>query len=216
VVETTDNLIKRLAADAPPVRRLAPPLRRAIAWLLGVALVAALAIFWFSDLDEFGRRARDEKLLLEMTAALATGIAAVIAAFYLSLPDRSSWWAMLPVPSLGLWIASSGYSCYDHWIAYGSDGWAWGESASCFRFIILSSVPLGGSLLVMIRRARPIAPIRVTAVSGLGVAAIAAVLLQFFHPFDITFMDLAVHVVAIGLVVLVSSLSGRIWSTAQR
>ena len=40
------------------------------------------------------------------------------------------------------------------------------------------------------------------------VAALAAFLLQFFHPFDVTFMDLSVHLVAVGIVVAVSTFAG--------
>ena len=39
----------------------------------------------------------------------------------------------------------------------------------------------------------------------LGVAATAATLLQFFHPFDVTVIDLGFHVAAIALVMLVGT-----------
>ena len=82
-----------------------------------------------------------------------------------------------------------------------------GESADCFRFILAAGVPLGISLLVLLHRSRPLAPARVAAVGGLGVAAVAAFLLQFFHPFDVTFIDLSVHLVAVGIVVPASTLA---------
>ncbi len=63
------------------------------------------------------------------------------------------------------------------------------------------------------RRAAPLTPVRVAAIAGLGIAAIAAFVLQFFHPFDVTFMDLAVHLVAVALVVAAASLIERV---AQR
>jgi hypothetical protein len=209
VEDATDRLIGRLAASADPVRRLRPPLVRAVLWLLAVTVAGSLAVLLFSNFDTDAGRMRDPKLLIEMTATLVTGIAAVVAAFYLSLPDRSPAWALLPIPTLVLWIATSGYECYRHWIAFGPDGWQIGESANCFRFILGISVPLGVALLMALRRAYPLAPVRVAAVGGLGVAAIAAFLLQFFHPFDITFMDLGVHAAAIGVVVAASSLMGR-------
>jgi len=209
VRDTTERLIERLVADAQPVRRLRPPAMRAALWLLSVAAVAALAISTFSDLGVFARRAQDPKLVLEMVGTLLTGVAAVLAAFHLSLPDRSPLWALLPLPPLALWIASSGYSCYRHWIAFGPDGWELGESTHCFRFILSVSIPLGISLLLLLRRAHPLAPARVAAVGGLGVAAIAAWLLQFFHPFDVTFLDLSVHAAGIAIVIAVSSLTAR-------
>lgn len=209
--EATDRLIGRLVAEAEPVRRLRPPLVRAGLWLLAIAAVGAVAILLFSNLGVFERRAQDPKLVLELIGTLATGVAAVIAAFHLSLPDRSPGWALLPLPPLALWVLSSGYSCYRHWITFGPDGWAIGESANCFRFILAVSVPLAGALFLVLRRARPLAPLPVAAVGGLGVAGLAAFLLQFFHPFDVTFMDLTVHLVAVALVVAVASLAGGLW-----
>ncbi len=197
----TDRLIERLAAEAEPVRRLRPPVLRAALWLAAVAAVLAAAILLFANLDVFARRAADPKLALELIFTLLTGILAIVAAFELSLPDRAAAWALLPLPSLALWIASSGYACWRHWIVYGPDGWAIGESADCFRFILGVSVPLAVSLVPLLRRAAPLAPVRVAAVGGLGVAAIAAFALQFFHPFDITIMDLAVHAAAVSVVV---------------
>jgi hypothetical protein len=209
VSESTERLIERLVDEGAPVRRLPPPTRRAALWLLAVAAVASAAILGFSDLDVFARRAQDPQLVLDMVATLITGIAAVLAAFELSLPDRKSAWALLPLPPLAAWIATSSYGCYRHWITFGPDGWELGESTHCFRFILTVSLPLGVSLMLLLRRARPLAPVRVAAVGGLGVAAIAACLLQFFHPFDVTLLDLSVHVVAIAIVIVVASLWAR-------
>ena len=213
--EATERLIERLAAAAAPVRRLPPPALRTTLWLLAVAAVAGVAIAAFSDLDTFARRAQDPRLILDMIAALITGIAAVLAAFELSLPDRTPAWTLLPLPPLAVWIAISGYGCYRHWITYGPAGWELGDSAHCFRFILSVSVPLGISLMLLLRRARPLASARVAAVGGLGVAAIAACLLQFFHPFDVTLLDLSVHVVAIAIVISAASLWGR-WSEPRQ
>lgn len=207
--QTTDRLIERLAAAAEPVRRLKPPLIRASLWLLGVAAVGALAIVLFSNLPDDAARMRDPKLMIEMAATLLTGLLAVIAAFHLCLPDRSPLWVLTPLPPLVLWIAASGYECYRHWITLGPGGWQIGESANCFRFILGVSVPLGVSLFFVLRRASPLAPVRVAVVGGLGTAALAAFLLQFFHPFEITFMDLGVHALAVVVVVTVASLTGR-------
>jgi hypothetical protein len=193
------------------VHRLRPPGLRAALWLLAVAAVAAMGIAAFADLGVFARRAQDPKLVADMIATLVTGIAAVLAAFELSLPDRAPAWALLPLPPLAAWIATSGYSCYRHWITFGPDGWELGESTHCFRFILSVSVPLGVTLWLLLRQARPLAPVRVASVGGLGVAAIAATLLQFFHPFDVTLMDLSVHAVAITIVIAVSSLWAQ-WS----
>jgi len=62
---------------------------------------------------------------------------------------------------------------------------------------------LAAGLFWMLRRARPINALPVAAIGTLGVAATAAFVLEFFHPFDVTAIDLALHLSAIALVVLV-------------
>jgi len=201
--ETTDQLIARLAATAEPVQRLRPPLLRACLWLLAIAAISTVGILAFADLHVFARRIADPKLLVEIAGTLATGITATIAAFNLSLPDRSRAWLLAPLPFLALWIGSSGYACYREWLRFGPEGWTFGESTHCFLFIIGFSIPLGLSLWWLLRRARPISPIPVALAGGLAVAACAAFLLQFFHPFDITAIDLALQLTAVGVVIAV-------------
>jgi hypothetical protein len=197
--DTTERLIRSLVRDARPVARLRPPPLRAALWLTAVGALLALAIFFFADLQVFARRAQSARLDGEMAGMLLTGILAVLAAFELSLPDRSPAWALLPLPPLALWLALIGYACYGHW---SGDGWAPGSSAACFKFILGAGLPLGGSLLFLLRRAAPLAPVRIALAGGLGAAGIAAFALQFFHPFDVTFLDLVTQVFAAGLVVL--------------
>src|SRR5690348_6497559 len=96
VSNATDQLIETLSRNVTPVRRLAPPLRRAALWLGVVAVLGGLAIVLFADLDVFTARAQHLALDLELAGSLATGCLAVIAAFHLSLPDRPLGWALLP------------------------------------------------------------------------------------------------------------------------
>jgi hypothetical protein len=202
VVDQTSELIEKLAAEARPVRRLRPPAWRAMLWLAVAGAAIVLAIGLFSDLPRFVHRAQSARLDWEMAGMLLAGVLAVVAAFQVSLPDRSPLWVLLPLPPLALWLTSMGYNCYRHWF---TDGWAPGSSWDCLVFIVGVSLPLGGTLFFLLRRAAPLAPVRVAALGGLGVASIAAFTLQFFHPFDVTFMDLATQMVAVGLVVLTAS-----------
>ncbi len=212
----TERLIDRLVADARPVRRLRPPALRAALWLAAVAVLATVAILLLADMPLFAARAQNPWLALEMAGALVAGVAAVVAAFHLSLPDRAGAWALLPLPGLALWLAGSGLGCWADWIRFGTGRWDFGESLVCLRFIAAVGLPLGLSLLVMLRRACPLAPARVAAVGGLGAAGLSAFLLQFFHPFDVTVPDLAMHVLAAGAVVAASSLGARFSSSSGR
>jgi len=208
-MSTVDGLIADLARDLTPVKRLRPPGLRALLWLSVVAVFAAIVVTAFANLGTFERRAADPKLALELAGTLLTGILAVLAAFELSMPDRSARWALLPLPSFLLWLGSSGYSCWRHWVTVGPEGWQVGESAHCFAWILGFGVPLAIALLVALRRAKPLAPLRVAAMAGLGVASLSAFLLQFFHPFDVTFMDLGLHMAAIAVVTAFAGAAGR-------
>ena len=199
---STPDLIDQLVRGAAPVKRLGSPLRRACLFVAGVmALVGALVLVRGiapGALERFS----EMRVVLETAATALTGVAAILAAFSLAIPGRSPLWMALPVPPLVLWLATSGYGCYRNWLARGADGsLALGHSSDCFVFILTASIPMALALFFALRRARLLNPAPVLAVGALGVAGLAAAALQFFHPFDVTVTDLALHVAAVGLVV---------------
>jgi hypothetical protein len=199
----TDRLIESLAAQLQPVRRLRAPLLRALLWLAVVGAVSVLLIMREAHLGMFMQRMATPRVAVDCIATGLTAISAIIAAFELSVPGTSPWWSALPLPPFLLWLGSSGLGCLKNGLSlYGANGFA-GESYVCFTFIAGVSVPLAAALFWMLRRARPIAPLPVAALGTLGVAATSAFILQFFHPFDITVIDLTLHLAAVALVVLI-------------
>jgi hypothetical protein len=205
----TDQIIDNLAAELAPVRVLRPPVLRALLWLAAVGAVSAALILRFTHWGVILPRLQTPRVALETSATALTAITAIIAAFELSIPDRSRHWAWLPVPTLLVWLAASGMGCLSNGLGLHTADGPVGESAHCFVFITGVSVPLAIGLFWMLRRARPLAALPVAAVGTLGVAATAAFVLQFFHPFDVTVIDLALHLAAIGLVVLIGSMLRR-------
>lgn len=206
----TDELVAQLSASAAPVRRLAPPMTRALLWLLAIGAVSAAPILLLSNLGVFAARASDPRMALELLATLATGVAGVIAAFHLSIPGRIRSWALLPLPFALLWMATTGVGCWLNLAEQNDRGWALGQSGYCFFFLLGVGVPLAGLLLLSLRRARPLQPRLVASVGAVGVAGLGAFILQFFHPFDVTVMDLASHLAALLILFGVFNLSGRL------
>lgn len=208
------NLIDTLTQELQPVGRLRAPLLRAALWLGVVAAVAAV-MAGIADLTALGRRllvAPD--MWLAVVGSILTAVAATIAAFQLSLPDRSARWAWLPLPAALLWVGASGAGCF-------RTAWTGGEgfrhSLDCLVFVIVVSLPLSILLTVMLRRGYALRPGLVAIVGGLASAAAAATLLNFFHPFDAIVTDLLVHVGAIALVVAVNGIfGGRLLQAAHR
>lgn len=210
-----DQLIAGLARDLEPVKRLHRPLTRALIWL-GVVVAIAVALSAFADVDAMWQRlTAAPDLWLAVIGSAGTAIFAAIAAFELSLPDAPRAWAVLPLPAAIVWIAASGLGCLRTWIAPQTHVATLGEARDCLIFIVALSVPLSALLLAMLRRAYPLNLGLTAAVGGLAVAAAAATLLNFFHPYDAAATDLAVHAVAVAIVIAANgALAGRIFRTA--
>ena len=206
---SNDRLIGALVADLRPVRPLLPPALRALIWLMFVAAVA-VAIAMFAGVGAVSRRMTAiPDMWLAVLGSIATMATAAFAAFELSLPDRSRAWAFLPLPALALWVGASGLGCMRAYVLPGTQVAGIGEMRDCLLFIIGLSVPLSAALIVMLRRAYSLAPPLTAAMAGLASAAAAATLLNFFHPFDAAAADLAVHSVAVLIVVGAAREVGR-------
>lgn len=210
----TDQLIDALVAEAKPVKRLRPPMVRAALWL-GFAglLIAGITVYHAAHEGEtlkslVGDLART-KFTLQWLASLATGITAVVAAFQLSLPDRSRLWRLLPVPASVLWLLTLGYGCFTDWVEYGPDGFVAGHSFKCLTTIIGTSVPLGLGLAWMLRHAGASRPVDTIVIAALGMAALSATGLSLYHDLDATLMIIVWHVVIASLVVAISRLRAR-------
>lgn len=199
----TEKLIESLAAQLTPVRRLPPPGLRAARWLAGAALAGALAVSLTVGVHVFAVRTAVPRVAWQCVGEGLTAVTAVLAAFMRSVPGRSARWALLPLPGCLLWLAASGLGCLANgWSLHGPGGLI-GESSHCFAFILGASVPLAAALFPLLRRAHPIDPLPVATLGMLGVAACAAFVLEFFHPFDVTVIDLALHMAAVGIVMAV-------------
>lgn len=201
MADAHDRLIGELAADLQPVRPLRPPPLRAVIWLMLVALIAAVLAL-FANLPAMAHRIMAvPDMWLTVLGSIATAVTASLAAFELSLPDRSRAWALLPLPAAALWLAASGLGCLRAYVLPGTHVAAIGETRDCLIFIISLSVPLSAALIVMLRRACSLTPGLTATMAGLASAAAAATLLNFFHPYDAAATDLLVHLLAVGIVV---------------
>ena len=199
----TPDLIASLAANATPVRRLRPPAFRAACWLLLAAVILTLLAVSQGIRPDLVQRLRDPGFGASLAGSLLTGVLAAVAAFLLSLPDRSRLWRLLPVPALIVWLSNIGYQCLVGWIAIGPNGVSVGEAVRCFATLVLNSLPLSLAMLVMLRYAAPLRPTAVALMGSLSVAAITATALSLFHTTDATAMilmwNLGTAVVFVGL-----------------
>ena len=154
----TQKLIDTLVASATPVQRLRPPLVRAFSWLALAAAILALLAIGHGVRSDLVEHLHQPMFLVSMAAALLTGVLAAIAAFTVSLPDRSQLWLLLPVPALIVWVGTIGYGCLTGRMAIGPDGIQFHETLQCLATLVLGSVPLAIALAVMLRHAALLRP----------------------------------------------------------
>jgi hypothetical protein len=211
-----EGIIHSLTADLKPVRRLPPPGRRALLWL---ALVAAIAFILAAIADRPAvalRLSAAPDMWLAASGSALTTLLAAIAAFQLSLPDRSPLWALLPLPAALLWIGASGAGCLRTWLLPGTHAAVLDDTKDCLAFILALSVPLSVLLLGMLRRGHTLRPGLTAAVAGVASAAAAATLLVFFHPYDASATDVVVHAIAVALVIITNrAYGGRMLQAAN-
>ena len=188
----TADLIRRLAADGAAVQPLPRPWIRTAVWLVVCLLyLVLLDVAWPHPAVN---TPIDGRVLIEQIAALATGVAAAIAAFASVVPGCPRRLALAPLFPLTLWLVVLGQSCaresasslppmLSHW--------------ACFPATVIAGLVPAMAMLVMLRRGAPIAPRLTTALAGLAVASLANVGIRLVHPFDASLIVLAWHVMAI-------------------
>ncbi len=98
--------------------------------------------------------------------------------------------------------------CLRGWSIPGVHPTSMRETGHCITFIVSLSIPLSIVTILMVRRAFPLRPNLTAATGGLAVASAAATLLNFFHPFDVGAVDIAMHGLGIALVIGLNRLLG--------
>ena len=208
-MSTTPQLIDALVERAAPVSRLRSPMARACRWLGFAAIVIALLTVTHGVRTELAEHLRQPAFLAGLTASLATGMLAAMAAFIVSLPDRSQWWMLLPAPALAVWLSSIGYGCLTDWVSMDPSGVRLGETVRCFATLLLASVPLSVAMSMMLRYAVLLRAKAVTLMGALAVAALTSFALSLDHDLDATAMILLWNLGTAALITAIGGLLGR-------
>jgi hypothetical protein len=190
----TGELIRLLAKDCRPVRRLRRPWIRTAQWL-GVTLPYVVLVgFVVSPRPDLAAKASDWHFVVEQVLALATGIAAASAALAMIIPGHSRKLSALPFLSLSIWFATLSLAYVQDdlgdWVRLNPGALPVHPDWYCVPAIVLvGSVP-AIAMTVMLHRGAPLTA-RLTAVlGGLAAAALGNFGMRFFCTQDGSLMVL--------------------------
>src|SRR5438132_11626510 len=201
----TKELIRQLAENATPVRPLARPYTRASGWVILAISYILLVLLIMPSRNGVTSKLHDHWFIVEQSAAVATGLAAAVAAFASVIPGYSRRWIMLPLLPLVIWLASLGPGCVQELFQFGAAGLHLTHNPWCFPLIVLLGAVPAVAMGVMLRRGAPLTPHLTAALGGLAAAGLANVGVRIIHPEDVSMMLLVWHV---GAVMALSALAG--------
>jgi hypothetical protein len=201
----TKQLIQKLAADAGPVQRPAGPVLRALMWLAISLAYVGLFVILIPTRHVASTSKPHYLFVTEQVAALATGLAAAIAAFLSVVPGYGRYWSLLPIVPFAVWTGSLGPGCVEEWDRFGMTQLPLSHSPWCVPFIILFGALPAIVMTIMLRRGAPLTPRLTAALGGLAAAGLANVGVRIVHPEDVSIMLLVWH---IGGVMILSAVAG--------
>lgn len=187
-----DVLIDALCNDAPPVRRVPPPWRRALVWA-PLALAAGYGATSFvhrTPTDWTGPLAGIAAA--NVALSLMLGLMAFAAALSAGVAGRSLQAGGWAVAALVTWMALTAYSIG---ISSHPAGHL-GHGTFCFVFVLIAGVPMIAVALMALRRTRSLHPVRSLTLAGAAITYLSFGLLALCHPVAMSVVDLAGHLAA--------------------
>ena len=208
-MESTDDLIDSLSVGLEPVRRLRPPFLRALGWIAFATAVIVLLTLWRGLRADMQAQLSEPAYWVQVIGAWLTGATATLAAFEISLPDRSRLWGALPLPAAALWLYGFAFGCLAHWIAIPSGAPIVEDSERCLTTIVMATIPLSLALWMMLRRSRPLRPAGTAWSGALAVAAFADTAHLLLHVVQASALVLVINLIPVGIIIVLGGLAGR-------
>jgi hypothetical protein len=204
-------LIERLGRESTVVTPLPTPGMRTVVWLIcGVTYLLVVAAIMFNATSS-GRPVMTPLYLLQLGAALATGMTAALAAFASVVPGASHRVRVLPAISGAVWLASLLWGCWRDLQTSGTLGMTNQTDWPCVVSIAIGGVLLWGPMLVMLRRGAPLTPRTTAFLGGLAALSLANIEACLTRPHAFAMTVLVWHGVTIALTAALLAWLGRHW-----
>jgi hypothetical protein len=207
--EPTDKLIERLSGEAKPVRPQLPPVVRSLVILVPLLTAMGVAIAVRGHTTSVMQQMANPVFTIGLLASLATGIIAIVAALYISVPGRAGNWAWAPVIPALAWFSAGFWECATYVSDNGIHDYDVFASMDCFMFIGLTGTAIALLLFAVMRNSVVSNLFGITALCGLGAATLGNTLLTFFHPPGTNPVDFITHLTVVTALVAYMATLGR-------
>jgi hypothetical protein len=154
----TDALITQLTDRLEAVRPLTKPWLRAAMWSAFATVIIALLASFFGTRADILHALHEAKFVMPLAGSWLTGLTSALAAFEISLPDRSRRWLWLPLIPVLLWSSGFAYGCLANWVEIPEGAPIASGAMECIGTILLVSAALVIVLLPMLRRVKTLRP----------------------------------------------------------
>ncbi|MBI5624364.1 MAG: DUF1109 family protein [Elusimicrobia bacterium] len=172
----TDELIRRLAAEPGPFRRLPSADQRFLTWLGFAVVCMAPAVFWMGLRPDLAHAAAQPAFLLRSALIILLACLSSSAVLIASIPgaERSAkarWGIALALMG---WLGVLAIAAVLAWLQGRPDALRVGPGLGCSRDVLLLGLLPGIALFVMVGRAAPVRPGLCGALALLAAAALGA------------------------------------------
>lgn len=165
----TDDLIAQLSSESTQRKGECCPIRQTLLWLLGAGVLFYIGAEFIGMRDDVSHKMHEQAFVVELLAALATGLFGALAANWLAIPDQKQrpWISWLPLAPLAFFVAIAVYQ----FVVTPIDLNAGPRYPGCTRnFLLVTAIP-AVLLFVLIRRAATTHSFMASAMAVLAVAA---------------------------------------------
>ena len=181
----TEDLIRELAKDAPPVRRLQPLTVRLIGWVALAALSLAVVTMWMGARQDLGQVLWRSNFQFEAVMLILTAMSAAVGALTVSVPGRERRSLVRWLPILGgaiciLWVVGELVFASVTGAPTGRLTFAW---PCVYKTTSVGLVP-GIALFVLVRRAAPLHAAWAGLLAILATAAVGVLGANVICPID--------------------------------
>ena len=204
----TSQLIAELARDLPPRPPLAPPWRRAGAWLLAAVVYFGILVLLMTSRADVAANGLGWRFVAPQIAAMLTAAASAVAAAAATVPGYSRRILLLPAAAATAWFLGIAYLAAPEWTAAGGAGLAAPREWRCVAMMVLGGMLPAWALTIRLRQGAPMRP-RVTAALGvLATAALASIGACITEPHPSQLVTLTWHGTTILLLVAAAAWLG--------